>query len=481
MGASAPSAAAAAKAGSAEQASLREQEEEEAGLQPITISLPLWVTSLQDSWGRLLLLLFMVSFFFVAPVLLSQSTARIPPSQLSALQESRGSSSSSSSSGGGGGGGGGSAAAAPWLTPEATAFTYEPKMFSDGLPEMDFAVKFMAGALPMSWVMVFVHSAANRALVHSLFADLIACGKLQTWQAQEGAHVLTPLVRTWGPSDEAEEGKGARAGPGSGGGRPAARSLQQQQQQQQQLSSRALQQLPRRAWAFDWKFPAVAQLHKAFYDIIPTEKYLVFHTDGLLCGPNVSRIYDYWQYDLVGAPWKPWRPGEGTPAEGPSVYGNGGFSLRSKSMMLHIIENVVPQYDDVEAWLDSKKELGLSMEDSILGAEVLHYGGKLPTREAAMAFAVETQFHEAPLGYHKAWEFLQGRDADLERLLSNCPSMRTSMALWKARRKKTEAEAAAAAAQAAGAAAPAAAAAAAAAAPAAAETTPAAAAAPAAA
>lgn len=63
---------------------------------------------------------------------------------------------------------------------------------------------------------------------------------------------------------------------------------------------------------------------KKLYNYIPTEVFLVFQLDTLISDKYNNLVYDYIQYDYVGAPW------------GDKV-GNGGLSLRRKSKMLELI------------------------------------------------------------------------------------------------------------------------------------------------
>ena len=61
-----------------------------------------------------------------------------------------------------------------------------------------------------------------------------------------------------------------------------------------------------------------------FYENIDTEMFLIFQTDTLLSDVYNKNIYDFMEYDYVGAPWAS------------RAVGNGGFSLRKKSKMIEI-------------------------------------------------------------------------------------------------------------------------------------------------
>jgi len=65
-----------------------------------------------------------------------------------------------------------------------------------------------------------------------------------------------------------------------------------------------------------------------FYDKIPTEYFLIFQTDTMICSQYKDYIYDFINknYDYVGAPWKHIN----------NLVGNGGLSLRSKKIFNRI-------------------------------------------------------------------------------------------------------------------------------------------------
>jgi hypothetical protein len=41
-----------------------------------------------------------------------------------------------------------------------------------------------------------------------------------------------------------------------------------------------------------------------FYSYIPSEMFLVFQTDSIILKENRDKIYEFMEYDYVGAPWK---------------------------------------------------------------------------------------------------------------------------------------------------------------------------------
>lgn len=120
--------------------------------------------------------------------------------------------------------------------------------------------------------------------------------------------------------------------------------------------------------------------NRRFYEYIDTEMFLIFQLDTLISDVYYNNIYDFMQYDYVGAPW---------PAEYDNGVGNGGLSLRRKSKMLEIIDN-----HDLPNW---------HHEDGYFCSYENMYK---PMWEEAKRFSVETVYHDASFGIHKAWHHL---------------------------------------------------------------------------
>ena len=119
---------------------------------------------------------------------------------------------------------------------------------------------------------------------------------------------------------------------------------------------------------------------------IPTEMFLVFQTDSLICESDKHRINDFLKYDYVGAPWG-WMPG-----------GNGGLSLRRKSKMLEVIKKC-PKFGNED-------------QNSSAGCGIVTV--KNPPKEEAMKFAIETMYSPTSFGIHKTWAHLPAHNADFE-------------------------------------------------------------------
>ncbi len=117
---------------------------------------------------------------------------------------------------------------------------------------------------------------------------------------------------------------------------------------------------------------------KRFYEIIPTEILLIFQTDSIILEKNKNLIYNFLDYDYVGAPWASGR------------IGNGGLSLRKKSKMISIIENIPYKFEPEDKFFCQKS-------NNLL----------IPSFEEAKRFSIESQYNSISFGIHKVWQALK--------------------------------------------------------------------------
>lgn len=122
---------------------------------------------------------------------------------------------------------------------------------------------------------------------------------------------------------------------------------------------------------------------KDFYHDIPTEIFLIFQTDSIICKNNKDLIYNFLKYDYSGAPWRD------------KTVGNGGLSLRKKSKMLEIIENC--PYTN-------------QPEDIYFSKACPDIFRSIPNFEDAKEFSVETVYNDKSFGVHKPWAHLKGKN-----------------------------------------------------------------------
>jgi len=127
-----------------------------------------------------------------------------------------------------------------------------------------------------------------------------------------------------------------------------------------------------------------------FHSYIPTEIFLVFQTDTIICPEYKSYINNYLQYDYVGAPWENIN----------SEVGNGGLSLRRKSKMLEIIRNCTYNGD--------------INEDVYFSKACPEIYRNIPDSQNASHFSVEMVYEDKSFGVHKPWGHL-GDITDLKK------------------------------------------------------------------
>lgn len=133
--------------------------------------------------------------------------------------------------------------------------------------------------------------------------------------------------------------------------------------------------------------------NKGVYDYIPTDTFLIFKTNSVILNENKHLIYDYLNYDYVGAPWTD------------EVVGNGGLSLRKKNKMIEIID---------------KCEFSEKNEDEFFcrqnSVAINH-----PSFEKSKQFSVETVFYHSPFGIHNCYKTDYLNLLDLNFLLKKYP------------------------------------------------------------
>jgi hypothetical protein len=138
---------------------------------------------------------------------------------------------------------------------------------------------------------------------------------------------------------------------------------------------------------------------KEFYDNIPSEIFLIFQTDSVICGENNELLDDFLKYDYVGAPWK-------------DAVGNGGFSLRRKSKTLEII---------------SKCKRGSENEDVYFANPCV--SNFKPGMEKAKLFSVEAYYSDKSFGVHKPWAYLT--NDEMEEKVKKCAPLKELLELNK--------------------------------------------------
>ena len=133
---------------------------------------------------------------------------------------------------------------------------------------------------------------------------------------------------------------------------------------------------------------------KNFYNNIPTEIFLIFQTDTIICEENKELINKFLNYHYVGAPWMHMN-GE---------VGNGGLSLRKKSKMLEIIEKC-PNNGGNEDMYFAKTCIDIHK----------------PNIEKAKEFSIESTYSEKSFGVHKPWLYLD--ENEIQKTKNSCKNL----------------------------------------------------------
>eukprot|EP01124_Arcella_intermedia_P006552 TRINITY_DN13885_c0_g1_i3.p1 TRINITY_DN13885_c0_g1~~TRINITY_DN13885_c0_g1_i3.p1 ORF type:complete len:280 (-),score=66.81 TRINITY_DN13885_c0_g1_i3:38-877(-) len=149
---------------------------------------------------------------------------------------------------------------------------------------------------------------------------------------------------------------------------------------------------------------------KTFWLKIREEKIFFFHSDSAYCHPQASfpyKLEDFLYFDFVGAPWA-------TPLAFIDSYvfvGNGGFTIRSKQLMLDCIDEMafLPTPEDCYfAYCNTKR-------------------GKFAGKELAQHFAIEGSEpgEMGTLGIHGFCSYRKGRGCDkywVREWIETCPA-----------------------------------------------------------
>lgn len=144
-------------------------------------------------------------------------------------------------------------------------------------------------------------------------------------------------------------------------------------------------------------------LSKPLWEALTGEKILVYQQDTDI---NHGGIDMFMEYDYVGAPWP---VGQDDNELG---VGNGGFSLRTRQVMIDclnthspknlIINDSTRNYMNGLEYLD--KPLDYPPEDVFYSKTMLDYGiGRVAPRDVGYQFSSETTWYENSLGMHQPW------------------------------------------------------------------------------
>lgn len=137
---------------------------------------------------------------------------------------------------------------------------------------------------------------------------------------------------------------------------------------------------------------------KEFWNLLRGEKILIYQEDSIIFKNNIQ---DFLEYDFIGAPFLK------TTNDTPNCVGNGGLSLRSRSIMFEVINKFSPTtYQYNSSTLDYMNYVNLEFppEDVYFSKCIQEqFIGIVANWDAASNFSSETFFNSDSFGAHKLW------------------------------------------------------------------------------
>jgi hypothetical protein len=135
-----------------------------------------------------------------------------------------------------------------------------------------------------------------------------------------------------------------------------------------------------------------------FWNLLIGEKILIYQDDTCIFKKN---IMDFIDWDYIGAPWNK------NQNDTPNCVGNGGLSLRSKSIMLKVISKI----GLMETEYNSSTLTYMKNVNSIVPPEDVYFSinmqnfniGKVADWNSAFKFSSESYFNENSFGGHTFW------------------------------------------------------------------------------
>jgi len=135
-----------------------------------------------------------------------------------------------------------------------------------------------------------------------------------------------------------------------------------------------------------------------FWNKLQGDKILIYQEDSIIFKNNIN---DFLHWDYIGAPW----PRHQT--DTPNGVGNGGFSLRTRKVMLDVITrktilDTLPNKSTVEYMTNTNSNI--LPEDVYFSKNIQELGlGKVAPWHVALDFSTETQYNPNSLGGHNFW------------------------------------------------------------------------------
>ena len=137
---------------------------------------------------------------------------------------------------------------------------------------------------------------------------------------------------------------------------------------------------------------------KEFWENLTGEKILIYQDDSCIFKSNID---DFLDFDYVGAPWPKHQN------DNSLLVGNGGFSLRSRDVMIKVIDTISiidTTYNSSTLEYMKNANLQIPPEDVYFSKNIIELQlGKVSDYDTANKFSVETQFNADPFAGHNFW------------------------------------------------------------------------------
>jgi len=136
----------------------------------------------------------------------------------------------------------------------------------------------------------------------------------------------------------------------------------------------------------------------SFWNMLRGEKILIYQEDSVIFHNNIEPFLNY---DYIGAPFLKHQN------DTPNCVGNGGFSLRSKSIMVKILNTISVKnttFNSSTLEYMNKQKLTFPPEDIYYSKNAQELGiGLVADYDVASTFSSESIFNDKSLGGHKFW------------------------------------------------------------------------------
>lgn len=136
----------------------------------------------------------------------------------------------------------------------------------------------------------------------------------------------------------------------------------------------------------------------SFWNMLGGEKILIYQEDSIIFHSNIEPFLNF---DYIGAPFLKHQN------DSPNCVGNGGFSLRSKSIMVKILNTISVKnttFNSCTLEYMSKQKLLFPPEDVYYSKNAQELGiGIVADYDTASTFSTESIFNDKSFGGHKFW------------------------------------------------------------------------------